>query len=127
MNNQRKLNSIERLAVEPQRKKRRYTKRKVDKRLTKRQFYFRHCGQCLNKFEEMTDQSSGNAFKEKSTIRHAIQIEANLYSTRFRLQFCQESVTLRGFWLCCFSRQNFKWNRWLLINHYNLYLPRRNT
>ena len=65
MNNQRKLNSIERLAVEPQRKKRRYTKRKVDKRLTKRQFYFRHCGQCLNKFEEMTDQSSGNAFKPR--------------------------------------------------------------
>ena len=64
VNNQRKLNSIERLAVEPQRKKRRYTKRKVDKRLTKRQFYFRHCGQCLNKFEEMTDQSSGIALKQ---------------------------------------------------------------
>ena len=64
VNNQRKLSTIERLAVEPQRKKRKYTKRKVDKRLTKRQFYFRHCGQCLNKFEEMSDQSSGNDFEK---------------------------------------------------------------
>ena len=70
VNNQRKLNSIERLAVEPQRKKRRYTKRKVDKRLTKRQFYFRHCGQCLNKFEEMTDQSSGIALKQAQKWVH---------------------------------------------------------
>ena len=68
VNNQRKLNSMERLAVEPQRKKRRYTKRKVDKRLTKRQFYFRHCGQCMNKFEEMADQTSGNVLKPSSKL-----------------------------------------------------------
>ena len=29
----------------------------------------------------------------------------------FRSKFCRESVTLRGSSLCCFSRQNFKWNR----------------
>ena len=37
----------------------------------------------------------------------------SIYSERFRLKFCRENVILREFWLCCFSRQNFKWNPWL--------------
>ena len=44
-----------------------------------------------------------------------LQVKAYLHSERFRLKFCHESVTLRRFWLSCFSRQNFKWNPWLLM------------
>ena len=45
----------------------------------------------------------------------ALRVKAYLHSERFRLKFCQESVKLRGFQLCCFSRQNFKQNLWLLM------------
>ena len=43
------------------------------------------------------------------------EVKAYLHSERFRLKLRRESVTLRGFWLCCFSWQNFKWNPWLLM------------
>ena len=41
----------------------------------------------------------------------AVMGKSHIYTLeRFRLKFCRKSVILRGFWLCCFSRQNFKCN-----------------
>ena len=68
---------------------------------------------------------------DRMILYRMIYRSKHIFTRKFRLKFCWESVTLRGFWLCCFSRQNFKWNPWLLmlftINNSLLYQPRSST
>ena len=69
----------------------------------------------LKIMKQHQDRISGMEFDGRIQTREyqeylKIQVKAYLHSERFRLKFRRKSVTLRGLWLCCFSRHNFKWN-----------------
>ena len=49
---------------------------------------------------------SSRSITDQESFQTILQVKAYLYSARFRLKFCRESVTLRGFWLCCFPRRS---------------------
>ena len=63
-------------------------------------------------FYDLHDSSWHNSHRLQWVLckSNNLQVKAYLHSKGFRLKSCRESVTLRGFWLCCFSLQNFKWN-----------------
>ena len=47
-----------------------------------------------------------------------VQVKEYLSTGKFRLKFFQKGVTLCRFYMCCFSRKNFKWNPWLIMLFY---------
>ena len=73
------------------------------------------CNKVIRPFITSYFIKSSRIFKPTLILHNLVQVKAYLHSERFRLKFYRKSITLRGFWLCWFSRQNFKWNPWLLV------------